>query len=67
MKIELFLIEKSQFDDLFFIICLYTTEFKSRSFLMNKNSASVYSVFDDNKIALNKFRSSEPVRKSRNL
>ena len=30
-------------------------------------SASVYSVFDEGKIALSKFRSSEPVRKSLNL
>ena len=30
-------------------------------------SASVYSVFDEDKIVLNKFRSSEPVRKSLNL
>ncbi len=34
-------------------------------YTFNQNPASDYSVFDDDKIALNNFRSSEPVQKRR--
>jgi hypothetical protein len=45
----------------------FKADFLSLDEQPKNKSASVYSVFDEGKIALSKFRSSEPVRKSLNL